>query len=86
MSFNLNCAYYPGAKPEKKHALNKQYALHSELHLLTPAYGMLYLVPLAHARNFIEKKKKNHSERDGSSSGNSLFAKVYYIPCLDLLS
>ena len=30
-----NCAYYPGAKPGKKHVLNKQYALNSELHLLT---------------------------------------------------
>jgi len=28
-----NCAYYPGAKPGKKHALNKQYALISELRL-----------------------------------------------------
>ena len=35
------CAYYPGAKPGKKHALNKQYALNSELHLLTRVYGML---------------------------------------------
>ena len=34
-----NCAYYPGAKPGKKHALNKQYALNSELRLLTRVYG-----------------------------------------------
>ena len=36
-----NCAYYPGEKPEKKHALNKQYALNSELHLLTRVYNTL---------------------------------------------
>ena len=35
-----NCAYYPGAKPGKKHALNKQYVLNSELRLLTRVYGM----------------------------------------------
>ena len=31
--------YYPGAKPGKKYALNKQYALLSQLHLLTRVYG-----------------------------------------------
>ena len=36
-----NCAYYPGAKPGKKHALNNQYALYSELRLLTRVYGIL---------------------------------------------
>ena len=35
-----NCTYYPGTKPGKKHALNKQYALNSELCLLTRVYGM----------------------------------------------
>ena len=34
-----NCTYYPGAKPGKKHALNKQYALNSEMRLLTHVYG-----------------------------------------------
>jgi len=34
-----NYAYYPGAKPRKKHALNKQYAFNSELRLLTGVYG-----------------------------------------------
>ena len=34
-----NCAYYPGAKPGKKYALNKQYALLSQLRLLTRVYG-----------------------------------------------
>ena len=36
-----NCAYYPGAKPGKKHALNNQYALNSKLRLLTRVYGIL---------------------------------------------
>ena len=34
-----NCAYYPGAKPGKKHALNNQYTPNSELRLLTRVYG-----------------------------------------------
>ena len=34
-----NCAYYPGAKAEKKHALNNQYAPNSKLHLLTRVYS-----------------------------------------------
>ena len=37
--FNYNCVYYPGEKPGKQHALNKQYALHSQLRLLTREYG-----------------------------------------------
>ena len=41
LSFDLNCAYYPGAKPGKKHVLNKQYALLSQLRLLTRVYGTL---------------------------------------------
>ena len=41
LSFNWNCAYYTGAKPGKKHALNKQYALLSQLPLLTRVYGTL---------------------------------------------
>ena len=36
-----NCAYYPGAKPGKKHALNNQYAPNSELRLLTRVYGIV---------------------------------------------
>ena len=39
LSFYQNCAYYPGAKPGKKYALNKQYALLSQLRLLTRVYG-----------------------------------------------
>ena len=39
LSFNSNCAYYPGAKPGKKYALNKQYALLSQLRLLTHIYS-----------------------------------------------
>ena len=35
-----NCAYHPGAKIGKKHALNMQYALNSELRLLTRVYGI----------------------------------------------
>ena len=37
-----NCAYYPGTKPRKKHALNNQYAPNTcnELHLLTHEYGI----------------------------------------------
>jgi len=31
--------HYPGAKPGKKHALNMQYALNSELRLLTRVYS-----------------------------------------------
>ena len=41
--FSLNCAYYPGAKPGKKYALNKQYALLSQLRLLTRVYGICLL-------------------------------------------
>ena len=41
LSFYRNCAYYPGAKPGKKYALNKQYALLSQLRLLTRVYGTL---------------------------------------------
>ena len=40
----MNCTYYPGAKPGKKHALNKHYALLSQLRLLTHVYGMLVTV------------------------------------------
>ena len=40
-----NCAYYPGAKPGRKHALNNQYALNSELRLLTRVYSMLVQLP-----------------------------------------
>ena len=36
-----NCAYYPGAKSGKKHALNKQYALSSRLRLLTRVYSIV---------------------------------------------
>ena len=36
-----NCAYYPGAKPVKKHSLNKKYVLNSKLCLLTPVWGSL---------------------------------------------
>ena len=32
-------------KPWKKHVLNKQHALLSQLHLLTPVYGILIPVP-----------------------------------------
>lgn len=32
--------YYPGAKPEEKHALNKQDALNSELRLLSRVYSI----------------------------------------------
>ena len=35
-----NCVYYPGAKPGKKHVLNKQYALNSKLRLLTCVYDI----------------------------------------------
>ena len=38
-----NYAYYPGAKPGKKHVLNIQYALNSELRLLTRVYSMCYV-------------------------------------------
>ena len=41
LSFKQNCAYYPGAKPGKKHTLNKQYALLSQLRLLTRVYGIV---------------------------------------------
>ena len=41
-----NRAYYPGAKPGKKHALNNQYAPNTELHLLTCVYGSLTFFPL----------------------------------------
>ena len=41
-----NCAYYPGAIPGKKHALNKQYVLNSELRLLTCVYGMSHFIVL----------------------------------------
>ena len=41
LSFYQNCAYYPGAKPGKKYALNKQYALLSQLRLLTRVYGII---------------------------------------------
>jgi len=34
-----NCAYYPDAKPGKKHALNNQYEPNSELRLITRVYG-----------------------------------------------
>ena len=37
-----NCAYYPGAKPGKKYALNNQYAPNSELRLITRVYGTLF--------------------------------------------
>ena len=37
----LECAYYPGAKSGKKYALNKQYALLSQLHVLTRAYSIV---------------------------------------------
>ena len=40
LSFYRNCAYYQGAKPGKKYALNKQYALLSQLRLLTRIYGI----------------------------------------------
>ena len=42
--FNQICAYYPGAKPGKKHALNKQYALLTHLHLLTRIYGIVMMI------------------------------------------
>ena len=38
-----NCAYYPGAKPAKKHVLNNQRALNSELRLLTRVYDIVIL-------------------------------------------
>ena len=38
--YSIYSAYYPGAKPGKKHALNKQYALNSELRLLTVCRSM----------------------------------------------
>ena len=39
LSFYQNCAHYPGAKPGKKYVVIKQYALLSQLHLLTCVYG-----------------------------------------------
>ena len=41
LSFYYNCAYYPGLKPGKKYALNKQYALLSQFRLLTCVYGIV---------------------------------------------
>ena len=41
-----NCAYYPGAKPGKKYALNKQYALLIQLRLITRVYGICTPVPV----------------------------------------
>ena len=39
-----NCAYCPGVKPGKKHALNNQYAPNGELLLLTRVYGIMFCV------------------------------------------
>ena len=50
MTLLSNCAYYPGTKPGKKHALNNQYALNRKLHLLTRVYGISQiLLNSAHA-------------------------------------
>ena len=38
---NLHYCQIAGAKPGKKHALNNQYALNSELRLLTRVYGII---------------------------------------------
>ena len=54
-----NCAYYPGAKPGKKHALIKQYALNSELHLLTRVYGIIVRIQ---TRKYTELFTKNTME------------------------
>ena len=48
-----NCTYYPGAKPGKKHALDKQYALNSELRLLTRVYS----TPTFTVRPSVQMKK-----------------------------
>ena len=44
LSLLSNCTYYLGAKPGKKHALNKEYAVNSELRLLTRVYGMILAI------------------------------------------
>ena len=38
----LELRLFPGAKQGKKYALNKQYVLLSQLHLLTRVYGILW--------------------------------------------
>ena len=53
-----NCAYYPDAKPGKKHALNKQYALNSKLRLLTRVYGMLCTLVCGAHITLPQSKKK----------------------------